>query len=97
MGNMQAIFVEPAKTIVNQIQLFLVDLSLVLIILFIGWLISKFLRVAVTKILKLAKVDMLSEKVELSKLLEKGEYNWDTFAVSNGNSEVCRVFWFFSK
>ncbi|HOW42065.1 MAG TPA: hypothetical protein P5110_03695 [Candidatus Omnitrophota bacterium] len=72
MGNMQAIFVEPTKTILDQIQLFLVDISLVLIILFIGWIISKFIKVAVAKFLKVAKIDKLSDKIELDKLLEKG-------------------------
>ncbi len=72
MGNMQAIFVEPTKTILDQIQLFLVDMALVLIILFIGWIISKFIKVAVAKFLKIARIDKLSDKIELDKLLDKG-------------------------
>jgi len=72
MGNWQTILLEPAKTMLADIGRFLNNILLMVIILIIGWLISKLIRTIATRVLKAVKVDVLSERVELDKLLEKG-------------------------
>jgi hypothetical protein len=58
--------------VLTQIGQFLVSILLVLIILIIGWLISKLIKAIVTKGLRALKLDQLSDSIELDKLLEKG-------------------------
>jgi hypothetical protein len=72
MGNWQTVLLEPAKTMLNDIGRFLNNILLVVLILIIGWLISKLIRTVANRVLKAVKVDVLSERVELDKLLEKG-------------------------
>jgi len=45
---------------------------LVIIILIIGWIISKFIKTVIAKLLKTVKLDELADKIELNKLLAKG-------------------------
>jgi len=72
MSSWQVVLLEPARTVLAQISQFLVNALLVIIILIIGWLISKVIKAVVTKALKAVKLDMLSDKIELDKLLGKG-------------------------
>lgn len=72
MGDWQVVLIEPAKLVLAQIGQFLVQVLLVLVILIIGWLISKFLKAAVVKTLKAVKIDDFSDRIELKELLEKG-------------------------
>ena len=69
---LQGILLEPARIVLTQIGQFLVNILLVLIILVIGWVISKFVQTIVTRILKVVKLDSLSERIELDGLLSKG-------------------------
>lgn len=68
----QTVLVEPAKSMLSQIGQFLVNVLLVLVILLIGWIISKIIQTLVTKVLRAIKLDMLSDKIELDGLLAKG-------------------------
>lgn len=88
MNTWQAIFVEPAKTVVSQVSQFLVNVLLVIIILIIGWIISKFIKTVVAKLLKTVKLDELAKKIELDKLLAKGGI---TYTLSDLVSVV--VYW----
>jgi len=72
MSSWQVVLLEPARTVLSQISQFVVSLLLVIVILIIGWLISKVIRTIVTKALKLVKLDSISERIELAKLLERG-------------------------
>lgn len=72
MDDMKLLFLEPAKTVMTQISQFLVNVLAVLVILLIGWLLSKMLKVVVTKLLKTVKLDQLSDRIELDTLLAKG-------------------------
>lgn len=87
MSEWQAIFVEPAKTVIAQVGQFLVNLLLVLVILLIGWLIAKMVKVLVTKLLKAVKLDDLSKRIELDNLLGKG-------GISYGLSELIGVIFY---
>jgi hypothetical protein len=68
----QSVLVEPTKTVVVQIQQFLVNIVTVLFILLVGWLISKLIKFIVTKFCKVLKLDDFADRIELSKLLKKG-------------------------
>jgi hypothetical protein len=72
MSSWQLVLLEPARTILSQIGTFFALLLLVLIILLIGWLISKLIRTVVTKGLRAIKIDELSDRIELDTILEKG-------------------------
>jgi len=72
MNNWQLILVEPAKTVMTQISQFLINLLLVIVILIIGWIVSKTLKLLVSKFLKSIKLDEFSERIELDSLLSKG-------------------------
>ncbi|MFH1202523.1 MAG: hypothetical protein V1674_06510 [Candidatus Omnitrophota bacterium] len=63
---------DPAKIIIAQIGQLLLNLLLVIFILILGWAISKLIKTFVIKLLKLVKLDELSEKIELSDILVKG-------------------------
>ena len=72
MTSWQIVLLEPARTVLAQIGQFVVNILLVLIILIIGWLISKLIRAIVTIGLRAIKLDELSDRIELEALLEKG-------------------------
>ncbi len=72
MSGWQAVLLEPAKTVFAQIYQFVINVLLVLIILLIGWIISKLVKSLVTKLLKTIKVDELAKRIELDTLLSKG-------------------------
>ncbi len=72
MSNWNAVLVEPAKLVLFQIGQFLVSVLLVIIILIIGWLIAKLIKALVIKVLRVAKLDDLSDRIELDSLLAKG-------------------------
>ena len=68
----QAVLLEPAKTVITQIGQFLINVLLMIIILIVGWMISKVIKSLVVRILKAVKLDDLSERIELDNLLAKG-------------------------
>ena len=74
MSNMKMMWmgVSPSKLILAQITDFVISALLVVIILIIGWIISGLIRSAVTKILKVAKIDDFSRRIELDDILIKG-------------------------
>lgn len=71
-SNWVIVLLEPAKVVLGQIGQFVVNVLLVVIILIIGWVISKLIKTLVTKGLRTIKVDDLSARIELDSLLEKG-------------------------
>jgi hypothetical protein len=72
MSNWLTVLLEPAKVVLADIGQFLASVLLVLIILLVGWLISKLIRAVVTKGLRVIKLDDLSDRIELDSLLAKG-------------------------
>ncbi|TAM34227.1 hypothetical protein EPN54_06570 [bacterium] len=72
MSSWQVVLLEPARAVLAQISQFVLNALLLIVILIIGWLISKVIKAVVTKALKAVKLDTLSEKIELDKLLDKG-------------------------
>ena len=86
MSSWQIVLLEPARTVLAQISQFLVNVLLVIIILLIGWLLSKVIRSVVSKTLKTAKINELSSRIELDKLLNKGGI---TYTLSDLIGGVC--------
>ena len=72
MSDWQVVLLEPAKTVFSQIGQFFVNVLLVIIILIIGWVIAKIIRTLVTKVLRIIKLDQLSDRVELDNMLARG-------------------------
>jgi hypothetical protein len=73
MDTMHSILVPSVKAVLGQVGLFVSDLLLVFILIIIGWLISEFIiKIGVTKLLKLLKLDDLSHRAELDAILAKG-------------------------
>ena len=72
MSSWQIVLLEPARTILTQISQFLVKAFGVLVILLMGWLLARLVKTVVTKGLRLAKLDEVSDGVGLEALLEKG-------------------------
>jgi len=76
MSDWQVVLMEPAKTVMSQIGQFLVDLLRIVIILIIGLLIARIIKTLVTRGLKLVKMDVLSDRIGLDGLLEKGSIKY---------------------
>jgi len=72
MNSWQVILLEPARVVLAQIGQFSVNILLVIIILIIGWIISKAIRAVVTKGLRVIKLNEFSDRIGLEVLLEKG-------------------------
>ena len=71
-----SILIPPAKMVLTQVGLFLSNVVLVLFIFLFGLLISEFLvKNGITRLLKLLKLDDLSHRIELDKILAKGDIN----------------------
>lgn len=86
MSSWQVVLLEPARTVLAQISQFMVNALLVIIILLIGWLLSKVVRSVVSKALKTAKLNELSSRIELDKLLGKGGI---TYSLSDLIGVIC--------
>lgn len=72
MSSWQVVLLEPARVVLAQIGQFLVSVLLVILILILGWIISRVIRTIVTKALRAIKIDDISDRIELDALLEKG-------------------------
>ena len=72
MSSWQIVLLEPARSVLTQISQFMVNVLLVIVILIIGWLVSKLFKTVVSKALKTIRLDTLSSKIELDKMLSKG-------------------------
>jgi len=72
MEGWKALLLEPAKTILAEIGHLLVNVLLVVLILLVGWVISRIIKAAVTRGFRGMKLDSLSEKVGMDGLLAKG-------------------------
>ena len=72
MEGWKALLLEPAKTIIVEVGHLLVNVFIVVLILFVGWIISRGIKAAVTRGLRGVKLDILSDKVGMDGLLAKG-------------------------
>lgn len=72
MSTWQWVLLDPGKAVLTQIGQFLVNILLVIVILIIGWILSKMVQAIITKVLRIAKLDELSDRIELDDVLAKG-------------------------
>lgn len=72
MNNWSTVLLEPARVVLAQIGQFLVNVLLVIIILIVGWVISKAIKSLIAQLLKALKLDDLSKRIEMDELLKKG-------------------------
>ena len=68
--------VGPAETIWYKVVGFVPTLVFVVVILFGGWLIAALFQKALTRFLKLARLDTVSEKIGVANVLTKGDINY---------------------
>ncbi len=74
--DLQTTVVDPARDMWARVIGFLPTLLSVLIILFVGWIVTSIVQRVVTRFLKLARLDTLSEKVGIANVLSKGDINY---------------------
>lgn len=86
MSSWQVVLLEPARVILTQIGQFTIKVLWLLLLLLAGWLISKFIKAAVTRVLRRAKLDELSDRIELDTVLEKGGI---TYSLSELIGVIC--------
>jgi len=86
MSSWQVVLLEPARAVLAQISQFVINALLVIIILIIGWLLSKVIKTIVSKALKTSKIDGLSDHIGLDKLLSKGGI---TYSLSDLIAVIC--------
>jgi len=72
MNDLQQVLLEPARVVLVQAGHFFMGVLLVVVLLLLGWIITKIVRATVVRALKALKVDDLSDRFELDALLEKG-------------------------
>jgi len=89
MSSWQIVLLEPARSVLTQISQFMVNVLLVIVILIIGWLLSKLLKAVVTKSLAVVKLHSLASRIELDKILEKGGLS---YSLSELIGVIC--YWF---
>ena len=66
------VIMDSVREMLNRVGGFLPRLVGVLLILIIGWLLAKFIQTVITRVLKLIRLDTLSEKSGASTFLAKG-------------------------
>lgn len=70
--NWKILVMDPMQAVMERFFVFVPQLMGVLLILLVGWLIAVLLRKSVVKVLKVFRVDELTEKAGLQEIFEKG-------------------------
>jgi hypothetical protein len=74
--DIQTTVMEPVQAMWARVMGFLPTLVSVIIILIVGWLVATLIQKAVTRFLKLARLDTASEKSGIANILTKGDINY---------------------
>lgn len=72
----QMTVMQPVEAMWARVLGFLPRLVGVLIILFVGWIIAAMVQKVITRFLKLARLDTVSEKIGIANVLTKGDINY---------------------
>lgn len=72
MENVQGMLIDPMRAVGAQVGFLLINLLVVVLILIVGWVVAKLIKLGITKLGKLLKLDELSGRIELDDLLSKG-------------------------
>ena len=76
MVDWQTTIMEPAQAMWTRVMGFLPTLVCVILILIIGWMLAALIQKVVTRFLKLARLDSVSEKIGIANILTKGDINY---------------------
>lgn len=76
MVDWQTTVVQPVESMYAQVMGFLPTLVSVILILIIGWVIATVTQKVITRFLKLARLDTVSEKIGIANILTKGDINY---------------------
>lgn len=74
--NWNEIVMEPVKTVLGGAAGFVVTLVKILLILAVGWFVAKGLQKALTRVLKLARLDVAADRSGITNVLSKGEIKY---------------------
>ena len=74
--DLQTTIVEPIELMWGRVLGFLPTLVSVIVILVIGWMIATLVQKMITRFLKLARFDTISEKTGITNILAKGDINY---------------------
>lgn len=76
MVDWQSTVVQPMETMWVDVMGFLPTLLSVILILIVGWVIATVFQKVITRFLKLARLDSVSEKIGIAGILTKGDINY---------------------
>lgn len=68
--------VDPIENVWANVLAFLPTLVFVIVILLVGWMLASLLQRVITRFLKLARLDTVSEKIGIANVLTKGDINY---------------------
>ena len=74
--DLQTTIVEPIESMWGRVLGFLPTLVSVIVILIVGWMIATLIQKVITRFLKLARFDTISEKTGITNILAKGDINY---------------------
>ena len=73
MDNLNVVVMEPIKVMAIKIWSYVPAIAGAVIILVVGWLLAKLIETIVTKVLKAVRLDSVSDKIGISKVLAQGD------------------------
>ena len=76
MVDWQTTVVEPVEQMWVSVLGFMPTLISVLLILIVGWMLAALIQKVITRFLKLARLDTVSEKIGIANILTKGDINY---------------------
>ena len=76
MVDWQTTVVQPVEQMWTNVMGFLPTLVSVILILLIGWMLATLVQKVITRFLKLARLDTVSEKIGIANILTKGDINY---------------------
>ena len=76
MVDWQTTVVQPVEQMWTNVLGFLPTLVSVILILLIGWMLAALMQKVITRFLKLARLDTVSEKIGIANILAKGDINY---------------------
>ncbi len=76
MVDWQTTVIQPVEQMWTNVMGFLPTLISVILILLIGWMLAAIAQKVITRFLKLARLDTISEKIGIANILTKGDINY---------------------
>ncbi len=73
MDNLNVVVMEPIKVMAIKIWSYIPTIAGAVIILVVGWLLAKLIETVASKALKAVRLDMVSDKIGISKILAQGD------------------------